>query len=144
MVSFYDNLRGNFWVTNRSFDFWSDDIFAIPSQISTSAKDRTFGRTMVESHGAGTSSDSTTAESHGGGSVVSSPASFVLQDDEVESERMVCLSRPPTHVFERCGHLGPRKTRNSWNRVGPSAMRVLGTTNRLSPTLNFVEFFVGG
>ena len=140
----HQNLRGNFWVTNRSFDFWSDDIFAIPSQISTSAKDRTFGRTIVESHGAGTSSDSTTAESHGGGSVVSSPAGFVLQDDEVESECMVCLSRPPTHVFERCGHLGPRKTRNSWNRLGPSAMRVLGTTNRLTPTLNFVEFFVGG
>ena len=27
-------------------------------------------------------------------------------DDEVESECMVCLSQPPTHVFEKCGHLG--------------------------------------
>ena len=140
----HQNLRGNFWVTNRSFDFWSDDIFVTPSQISTSAEDRTFGRTIAESHGAGTSSDSTIAESHGGGSVASRPAGFVLQDDEVESECMVCLSRPPTHVFERCGHLGPRKTRNSWNRLGPSAMRVLETTNRLTPTLSFVEFLIGG
>ena len=80
------NLIGHFWVTNRSFDFWSDDVSVTPSQTSANAKDRTFERTIAESHGEGTSSDSTTAESHGGASVASRPVDFVLQNDSPIAE----------------------------------------------------------
>lgn len=83
-----------FWVTNRSFDFWFDlDQSATPQAPDSLCSRVDLESTIAEDR---TSSSLGIGESQCGGSV----------DNEVESECMVCLSRPPTCVFEKCGHLG--------------------------------------
>ena len=78
-----------YWFTNHSFDFWCYE-------------DR--GGTVSEVSGIGSKSEATGSADE----LSKMPAGFKLTTPTKEAslECMICLERPPTLLFEKCGHLG--------------------------------------
>ena len=98
-------------VVNHSFDFWAPHFFSSSGDEDfSSSGDKDW--MMVGNEG--TILNHANSESRARGSAVSTlelsstPVGWAapVVEDEAEAACMVCLERPPTIVFEKCGHLG--------------------------------------
>ena len=88
-ISLQDVTKKRYWLSNHSFDFWCGE---------------NSGRTVSEVSGMGSKSEATGSADN----LLKMPAGFKLTmpTEKNSPECMVCLGRPATLLFERCGHLG--------------------------------------
>ena len=121
-------------VINRSIDFWAEELHSNESEVVITEEEASNGRLQALAEGTGPNSVHASsfavvssraradeeylmegiAGNHSPETISSSSevaCVFIEQEsggiaDKVQTECMVCLSRPPTLVFEVCGHYG--------------------------------------